>query len=152
MIREEIEICTEICSHTQDEAASIPTRLIDLIEPQTPRLVVPADQSLRNDLVGQDIKYAALSYCWGSPSDARSMLKTETCSLKNRLAGIAIGEMPLVFQDAISVCEKLSIRYLWLDALCIVQDDEMDWKLEAAQMGKVYENACHNRSARLAFM
>jgi hypothetical protein len=141
MIREEIENCTENCSHTQDEVASVPTRLIDLIEPQTPRLVVPADQSLRNDLDGRDIKYAALSYCWGSPSDARSMLKTETSSLKSRLAGIAIGEMPRVFQDAISVCEKLSIRYLWLDALCIVQDDEVDWKQEAARMGKVYKNA-----------
>ena len=108
---------------------------------QTPRLVVSADQSPHNNLDSKDIKYAALSYCWGSASEIRSMLKTEKISMKSRFAGIALSEMPKVFQDAISLGKKLSIHYLWIDALYIVQDDRLDWEQEGSQMGKVYENA-----------
>jgi hypothetical protein len=69
------------------------------------------------------------------------MLKTEKSSMKSRTTGIALSEMPKVFQDTIALCKKLSIRYLWIDALCIVQDDRLDWEQEGSQMGKVYENA-----------
>jgi hypothetical protein len=141
MIQEEIKNCEEVCSHTKYGISFVPTRLIDLMDPQTPRLVVSAAQSPHNDLDGRGIKYAALSYCWGSASDTRSMLKTEKSSMKSRTTGIALSEMPKVFQDTIALCKKLSIRYLWIDALCIVQDDRLDWEQEGSQMGKVYENA-----------
>ena len=36
---------------------------------------------------------------------------------------------------------KLEIRYLWIDALCIIQDDNDDWTYEAARMVDVYSNA-----------
>jgi hypothetical protein len=141
MIQEEIKNCEEVCFHTECGISFVPTRLIDLVDPQTPRLVVSADQSPHNDLDGRGIKYAALSYCWGSASETRSMLKTEKSSMKSRITGIALSEMPKVFQDTIALCKKLSIRYLWIDALCIVQDDRLDWEQEGSQMGKVYENA-----------
>lgn len=141
MVQEELAICTDFCSHEQDGAVPLPTRLIDLTEPRNPRLFVSADHSLHHDVDARNIKYAALSYCWGSSSDAHSMLKTETSSLESRLARIAIGEMPQVFQDATSVCEKSSIRYLWIDALCIIQDDKVDWEEQSSRMGKVYKNA-----------
>lgn len=35
----------------------------------------------------------------------------------------------------------LGVRYLWIDSLCIVQDDAEDWAREAGQMAKVYRNA-----------
>ena len=69
------------------------------------------------------------------------MLKTAQISLESRRKGIAISEMPVVFQEAILVCQRLSIRYLWIDALCIIQDDKTDWEQEASQVGRLYENA-----------
>ncbi|KAH6664518.1 heterokaryon incompatibility protein-domain-containing protein [Halenospora varia] len=141
MVQEEISKCIERCSDTKDKMVFLPTRLIDLMEPLTPRLVALEDYDLSYGSEDIGIKYAALSYRWGSPSDASSMLKTEKHSLKNRFTGIAICEMPRVVQEAISVCHKLSIRYLWVDALCIVQDDQLDWEQEAFRMGKVYEGA-----------
>lgn len=42
------------------------------------------------------------------------------------------------FQDAIVVARELRIRYLWIDSLCIVEDDKDDWKKESAIMGDVY--------------
>lgn len=141
MMQEEIKNCIENCSHAKHDIAFIPTRLIDLKEPQTPRLARLGDHTSHDYLECMDSEYAALSYCWGSALDASLMLKTEKGSLKSRFAGIAIDEMPLVFQDAIAVCHKLSIRYLWIDALCIVQDDNEDWEREAPLMGKIYEDA-----------
>jgi hypothetical protein len=32
----------------------------------------------------------------------------------------------------------MGIRYLWIDTLCIIQDNPKDWELESANMGKVY--------------
>ena len=45
------------------------------------------------------------------------------------------------FNDAIKVCQSLGYNYLWVDSLCILQDDRKDWEIEAAQMGNVYRNA-----------
>jgi hypothetical protein len=45
------------------------------------------------------------------------------------------------FVDAITVVRSLSVRYVWIDSLCIVQDDAQDWGVEAAKMHLVYSNA-----------
>ncbi|KAK0103040.1 hypothetical protein ONS96_005652 [Cadophora gregata f. sp. sojae] len=140
MMKREISHCVKKCSHSKN-GGFIPTRLVDLRVPDAPCLIEMGRHNSRKDLLCEDIRYAALSYCWGPPSEAISMLKTERKSLQNRIAGFALVEMPRVFQDAISVCHKLSIHFLWIDALCIVQDDEKDWEQEAPLMGDVYESA-----------
>ena len=55
--------------------------------------------------------------------------------------------LPLTFQDAIEVTRRLGFHYLWIDSLCILQDDRSDWLCESAEMGKVYSNAVLNLSA-----
>jgi hypothetical protein len=45
------------------------------------------------------------------------------------------------------VTRKLNLRYLWIDALCIIQDSEDDWKIEARKMGLYYRHAYVNLSA-----
>jgi hypothetical protein len=45
------------------------------------------------------------------------------------------------FKDAITFTRKLNVRYLWIDSLCIIQDDPIDWQMEASRMCSVYENA-----------
>ncbi|KAF9765901.1 hypothetical protein IL306_001747 [Fusarium sp. DS 682] len=55
--------------------------------------------------------------------------------------------LPKTFQDAISATRKLGYRYLWIDSLCILQDDQQDWAREAALMHKVYTNAECNLAA-----
>ena len=51
------------------------------------------------------------------------------------------GELPQTLQHAFRLARLLGIRYLWIDALCIVQDDPEEWELEAAKMGLIYSNA-----------
>jgi hypothetical protein len=49
--------------------------------------------------------------------------------------------LPRTFQDAIKAARGLSVRYLWIDSLCIIQDDQEDWKREATRMQQVFSNA-----------
>ncbi|KAE8453294.1 hypothetical protein EG329_011361 [Mollisiaceae sp. DMI_Dod_QoI] len=54
------------------------------------------------------------------------------------------------FQDAIWVTQSLGFSYIWIDSLCIVQDDEDDWRQESALMSQVYGNAVVNIAATKA--
>lgn len=57
------------------------------------------------------------------------------------MSGIKVELLPALFKDAVTIARRLSVRYLWIDALCIVQDSRSDWASESAQMGSIYENA-----------
>ncbi|KIW19547.1 hypothetical protein PV08_00119 [Exophiala spinifera] len=80
-------------------------------------------------------KYATLSYRWGN----RMPLKTLRRTLKRYLQSLEIQSLPQTFQDAITVTRLLGIRYLWIDALCIIQDDPKDWLEQAGQMCSIYQ-------------
>lgn len=49
-----------------------------------------------------------------------------------------IEDLPPAFQQAIQLTRLLGVRYLWIDALCILQDSAADWAQEAAKMADVY--------------
>lgn len=118
----------------------VPTRLVQ-VDCEPPRLIEtpPIDEKPAGWI--QSLRYVALSYCWGSPEQARSQLKTERSSLPLRLSGIEKHKMTRALQDAIEICRALSIPYLWIDVLCIIQDDPIDWQRESALIGKLYSNA-----------
>lgn len=86
-------------------------------------------------------RYVALSYCWGHPD--RHPPKTTRTNYAERKAGIAISELPPVFKDVITLARSLGINYVWIDSLCIIQDDIdlEDWKKESEKMGGVFQNA-----------
>jgi hypothetical protein len=81
--------------------------------------------------------YVALSHCWG-PNLA---FVTTNKNLTERKGGIKLEQMPQTFRDAILVTRLMGIRYLWIDSLCILQDDEGDWLRESVHMGTVYSGA-----------
>lgn len=131
----------------------IPTRLLDLAPtdqaPPTPQLdtedasfpdpvLVDTRQTPLTSFQDQAVPYVALSYCWGSSGPP---LKTEKHTLAERLRGIPIQSMPLCFQDAIKVVRALGLRYIWIDALCIIQDDAVDWQREAGSMFDIFHNS-----------
>ncbi|KAF4946521.1 hypothetical protein FGADI_11159 [Fusarium gaditjirri] len=82
-------------------------------------------------------RYIALSHCWG---DAMP-LKTTRATLDEFCHSIDFNLLPKTFLDAIIVCRKLEVEYLWIDSLCIIQDDEHDWAVESPKMCDVYQNA-----------
>ncbi|KAK7423042.1 hypothetical protein QQX98_001332 [Neonectria punicea] len=86
---------------------------------------------------GTKAPYCVLSYCWGtSPT-----LKTTKRALQSHKTSIPLHSLPLTIRDGILATRALGFQYLWVDALCIIQDDEEDWGREAAQMGDIYSKA-----------
>jgi len=61
--------------------------------------------------------------------------------MADRIARIPSKEMPQNFQDAAIVARTFGMEYIWIDSLCIIQDDQQDWETEAASMCAVYEHA-----------
>lgn len=82
-------------------------------------------------------KFIALSHCWGKAQ----LITTTSKTLSDRIQGIQLHDLPRTFQDAVTICKELGVSYLWIDSLCIIQDDEQDWLTEAAKMSEVYANS-----------
>jgi len=58
-----------------------------------------------------------------------------------RGSGIPESDLSRSFQDAVTFTRWIGIRYLWIDCLCIIQDDEEDWEKESAKMASIYSGA-----------
>jgi hypothetical protein len=95
---------------------------------------------------GKRGNYVTLSYRWG---DAK-FTKTTTSTLDPFLTAISISDLCQTFQDAIHVTRKLKFRYLWIDALCIIQDSPEDWNREAGCMADIYMHSSMTLSASIA--
>ena len=94
---------------------------------------------------GVNANYVTLSHCWG-PQENRPLTTTKG-NLQEHLAGISWEILPKSFQDAVIITREVGFRYLWIDALCILQDDVDDWHRESNSMGLIYENAKFTISA-----
>lgn len=87
--------------------------------------------------------YLTLSYRW--PQKPITVLLSSTIDDFRR--GASIDGLPRTFRDAITVARHFSIRYLWIDSLCIVQDSSDDWARESVRMHEVYANSSCNIAA-----
>ncbi|KAI0122438.1 HET-domain-containing protein [Daldinia grandis] len=82
--------------------------------------------------------YAALSYCWGGPQPLELTKENLDFLLNNDLDSVCL---PQTIKDAILVTHSLGLSYLWIDALCIIQNDPEDKKKEISQMCNIYQNS-----------
>ncbi|KAF9873415.1 hypothetical protein CkaCkLH20_09228 [Colletotrichum karsti] len=90
-------------------------------------------------------EYVALSYVWALASDSaekqKLQLQRDNMEEMEKPGGLDPDMLPEVVSDAIHLCAELGQRYLWIDRLCIVQDD-MDTKTEQLDaMGVIYHRA-----------
>jgi hypothetical protein len=96
------------------------------------REIVPIDLS--------KIRYATLSYVWGSDfsrlvssSDWHESLRSQ--KLPNAL--------PNTFSDILIICKQLDIHYVWIDACCIDQEDSADKQVQVKHMDAIYIGSHH---------
>ncbi|KAH7377065.1 heterokaryon incompatibility protein-domain-containing protein, partial [Plectosphaerella cucumerina] len=81
--------------------------------------------------------YAILSYCWGG--DQPSKLLSSRLVAYHR--SIDRDTLPAAVLDACHVAARLGFNYLWVDALCIIQDDPHDKMLQIGQMHRIFRGA-----------
>lgn len=129
---------------------SLPRRLLDLSRGCT-ILIVDVDTWISQGLASaaELSQYCTLSYRWGSTA--------HDCTLKAPFSTqieLALDSMPQTFKDAISTARALNMRFLWIDALCIVQPsacgDNTDWNTEGPRMGTIYHGAVFTIAATCA--
>ncbi|RGP76404.1 hypothetical protein FLONG3_5288 [Fusarium longipes] len=146
-IREQIHDCVnkrgvhqdcDVGWFRQDPALSPPTRLIDVgIDNQSSVRLIVTEEDLPH---GHRPSYLTLSYCWGVTN---SSARTTRATTPQRREGFDVGTLPKTIQEAIQVTRLLGFRYLWVDAICIIQSDTNDhylddWNIEAPRIGSYY--------------
>ena len=80
--------------------------------------------------------YTTLSYSWGTGASGPS--RTTKNNFHEHLCDISWSKLTKTVQDAIYVTHALDIKFLWVDSLCIIQDDPKDWENEAAKMSDIF--------------
>ncbi|PYI07195.1 HET-domain-containing protein [Aspergillus sclerotiicarbonarius CBS 121057] len=85
--------------------------------------------------------YAALSYVWGVTADSYVRATKSTMEELETEGYLFNHPLPATIQDAICACSHLKIRYLWVDRLCIVQDDEATKDAQINAMGAIYRHS-----------
>lgn len=128
------------CRHTIQRRPVLPRRVLKIdsaTDPLTVRLV---------ESDGEKARYIALSYCWGKAN----LLKTTTKNLESHKHRIEWDSLAKAYQHCITLAVRLGVQFVWIDALCILQDSDPDWRRESSNMGKVYENAYLVIAASLA--
>lgn len=110
----------------------------------------PSNENISVQLIETDGKmegtYACLSYCWGHPYEGNQTGQTLWKNIEQYKEAIPVQELPNTVVDAIRLCCKLGFEFLWVDRLCIVQDQDPstgtdDWKTEASKMCDYYSKS-----------
>lgn len=89
-------------------------------------------------------RYLALSYCLGDPTKMKHLQLTKGNSAQLHTPGelsTENGRVPSTIRDAMYLTECLDYQYLWVDALCIIQDDMADKKVQLCLMDRIYKSA-----------
>jgi hypothetical protein len=104
------------------------------LDSSSPRLIESA---------GRRASYVTLSHRWGGTQP----FKTTEANLLEHKREIPLVGIAVMFRDAIILCRRLGIQYLWIDALCIIQDSPQDWSQEAGKMASIYRHPLFTISA-----
>ena len=121
-----------------------PTRLVQISDSEhTPTRLVATKDSVEAPTAAY--RYATLTHCWGRPEQRISMLLR--ANYLKFCESINETELSQNFQDAITIARRLKIPYLWVDALCIIQDSYDDWETESTRMSEYYSNSTITISA-----
>lgn len=87
--------------------------------------------------INQRSPYVSLSHCWGKHQNCITTRK----NIAKRIAGVPWKQIPQTFREAMQLTIKLGFQYIWIDSLCIIQDDAEDWEVQSALMSEIYQNA-----------
>ncbi|KAK5734899.1 hypothetical protein LTR17_008532 [Elasticomyces elasticus] len=139
LVKEWFEKCEE--SHTFCKSMRTknwrPSRLIHW--GATTNDLVVIHEAIRYD---ENVRYATLSHRW-TPEE--QVLRTS--NIEDFREGFPLATLKASIRDAVTFADHLGCRYLWVDTLCVIQDDSYDQEKQICQMDKVYSNAVCNIAA-----
>ncbi|RSL64596.1 hypothetical protein CEP53_003990 [Fusarium sp. AF-6] len=116
----------------------LPTRLLEILSPNanTIRLIEVTKLSISTLDEIAKAGFVTLSYCWGGDQPVKLTKKTAQELHK----GIVTSWLPKTLQDAVKHTSAIGMKYIWIDALCITQDDDLEKGLEIARLPSYYRH------------
>lgn len=134
LLRQWLRTCDQSHRCLDPSKPQMPTRLIDVGTTSEPKLRLIETENMACE------KYVALSHCWG---DIPENLKfcTYRGNIDEHKRQMGFNRLPKNFQDTVTITRKLQIQYLWIDSICIIQKDKVDWEAEAGNMENVFSAA-----------
>lgn len=125
-------LCLEECHANHEDCKQdqsvIPSRLVEISSNGQIKLITTKSRAF---------DYCALSYCWGGDQS----YKTTMDKLTEYHENIDIPRTAKTIHDAVTVTSSLGLRYIWIDALTIIQDSEEDKIQELSRMPGIYKGA-----------
>lgn len=131
-ISKAIEECRESHAQCPNRSAQspLPKRLVLVDGESTKFRIHESNHEEKGD-------YVALSYCWGK----EALFNATTSNIDSLKEGLDVDILSQTLQDAIEMTRRLGYQYIWIDALCILQDSSSDKEVENAKMGSIYQGA-----------
>jgi hypothetical protein len=135
MMKEWLHMCEQShsrCQELQKEIERLPMKCEYLIDVQN-MCVCPCNEEPR--------RYFALSYVWGQVANLQLLEKNVDELGKPSALRSCFESLPRVIQDAITITQELGEQFLWVDSICICQDDSVTKHLQIANMNRIYQSA-----------
>ncbi|KAK3402148.1 heterokaryon incompatibility protein-domain-containing protein [Sordaria brevicollis] len=136
----------ERCRSRQEDTSWCPTRLLNIAQNERLETTVRLINTDQEKPAGP---YGTVTHRWGFTDDDKERVVLTQATYPTLFKGILLSSMPRLFQDIITVAHELGLRYIWIDAFCIFQDNNNnnDWHRESSLMQRVYSNSYCNMSA-----
>ncbi|KAM3070195.1 hypothetical protein ACMFMG_003766 [Clarireedia jacksonii] len=131
------------CNHnhiacSREKKTVLPNRLVRIDDGKV-RLCPSTD-------LEDNLDYATLSHCWGN----LNILRLLSSNIAQFLDAIPYNDLSETFRHAIEIARALGFSLLWIDTLCIIQDDPGDWERESGRMAMIYGMSSLNIAASAA--
>ncbi|KAG1747608.1 heterokaryon incompatibility protein-domain-containing protein [Suillus lakei] len=130
LVKKWIKLCQENhgdkCRNVWGVDRNLPAfvRVVDVVS----MAVIPAPSGCR---------YVALSYVWGG-NGGEYWTTQDNIAERSTPGGLNGANLPDTITDSISFVRQIGERYIWIDALCITQDDSQDKISQLHAMDLVY--------------
>ncbi|KAM7196720.1 hypothetical protein V8F20_006913 [Naviculisporaceae sp. PSN 640] len=158
MARQWITSCREhpLCQNDflqEEQRAFLPRRLLEVIpasytdgsSSEKSGLACPPEVRLVEtssiDRTHHETLYVALSHFTGDIAQEHMVSRLTTSNLEKLKVSLPYGALPPSFRDAIAITNRIGFSYLWIDALCVMDDSEEEQELQRKQSGLVFSNS-----------
>lgn len=127
------------CSPRQSRPTTLPKRVLDLLTGEDSKsLRLHESEYIQDERRYEYGEYVALSHVWGL---AKGLPKTTSQTLKSHNKSILWSTLPKTFQEAVVLTRALGFRWLWIDSLCLIQDEVQEKLEESLRMDEIFGNA-----------
>jgi hypothetical protein len=125
------------CRHQQP--STLPKRVLDVLLDDGSKGVRLHESDFNSEEQRYEFgEYVTLSHCWGS---GRHVPKTTNKTLQAHKHNIPWSTLPKTYQDAIALTRSLGFRWLWIDSLCIIQDEASEKDEVSLHMDRIFGNS-----------